>query len=101
MNDVCDERSQKHNAGSQQIESDPPLFERGEEAGSYLHTDGVDKKNQPEFFQELQSILINLQTYMSQKYSEKENPGGSQRDPENLYFPQQKSYGDYQCKHQY
>ena len=77
----------------QHVERQSAATERGEKAGTYLKTDGIDEENEAELLQEVEQMLIQIETEMAEHQTDEQHPGESQRDVGHLDLAQCQSQG--------
>ena len=80
MDDVGGDHAQKDDGRRQHVQLHAAFLERREEAGSYLQADRVDEQNQPELFDEMDQMLVELHPEMAERDSDEKNPRHAEPD---------------------
>ena len=86
--------AQQHDAGSQHVECDASLAERGEEAGAHLQADGVDEEDEAELLDEVGRGGIEQEAEMPGHDTHEEYPGDTQRHAAKLDAIEAEADGD-------
>lgn len=101
MDDVGGDHAQKDDGRRQHVQLHAAFLERREEAGSYLQADRVDEQNQPELFDEMDQMLVELHPEMAERDSDEKNPRHAEPDSADFELAERDAERDHQRENQH
>lgn len=101
MDDVGGDHAQKDDGRRQHVQLHAAFLERREEAGSHLQADRVDEQNQPELFDEMDQMLVELHPEMAERDSDEKNPRHAEPDSADFELAERDAERDHQRENQH